>query len=109
MSQVVFITCGVKGIGLAIARQISESGHVVYGTNRNPQQATVRGIHLLPLEFRATKLLSGWSIRSSMKPGRLIFSIHNAGYGLYVAAEDTTIEELHAQMDANICGAIFVM
>lgn len=109
MSQVVFITGGTKGIGLAIARQLSTAGHTVYGTSRNPQQTAAQGIHLLPLDVTDDQAVTQTVRRIIDEAGKIDILINNAGYDLYGTAEDTTMEELHAQMDTNFYGAVRVI
>jgi NAD(P)-dependent dehydrogenase (short-subunit alcohol dehydrogenase family) len=51
------------------------------------------------------------SVRSAIaqviaEAGRLDVLVNNAGYDLYGAAEDTPLEDLQAQVDANFLGAV---
>ncbi|MEM6283084.1 MAG: SDR family oxidoreductase [Chloroflexota bacterium] len=109
MSQVVFITGGTKGIGLVIARQLSEQGYTVYGTSRKPQQSTAHGIHLLPLDVTDAEAVTRTVDQIIDEAGKIDIVINNAGYDLYGTAEDTTMQELHAQMDTNFYGAVRIM
>lgn len=108
MSQVIFITGASKGIGLEIARQLQAQGHTVYGTSRNPEKSGVQDVRLLPLDVTDGQAVSQVISQVLNEAGHIDVLINNAGYDLYGTAEDTTMEELHAQMDTNFYGAVRV-
>lgn len=106
MSKVILITGASKGIGLEIARQLQAQGHVVYGTSRNPNKSDVQDIRLLKLDVQDDTAVTDVVQQVLNENGRIDVLINNAGYDLYGTAEDTSMEELHAQMDTNFYGLV---
>jgi NAD(P)-dependent dehydrogenase (short-subunit alcohol dehydrogenase family) len=105
MGHVILISGASRGIGLITARLLHERGHRVFGTARKPE-ASGFPFRMLPLD-----VTDGSSVRDAVaqvvaEAGRLDVLINNAGYDIYGAAEDTSLDELRAQMDANFLGAV---
>jgi short-subunit dehydrogenase len=95
----ILIVGASKGIGLETAQQLRQSGHTVIGTSRNPSSDS-----LLPLDI--TDDLSIEHFMSLMAGRKLDAMVYCAGYDLYSAAEDTSMDDLQAQLDANFLGAV---
>ncbi len=108
MSQVVLITGASKGIGLEIARRLQSDGFNVYGTSRNPEKSGIKDIRLLQMDVTNDETVTQVIQQVMLETGRIDILINNAGYDLYGTAEDTTMEELHAQMDTNFYGTVRV-
>jgi NAD(P)-dependent dehydrogenase (short-subunit alcohol dehydrogenase family) len=106
MGQVILLAGASKGIGLATARRLMGDGHTIYGTSRKPELADVDDVTLLPLDVRDSTSVAACVDRVLAEAGRIDVLINNAGYDLYGAAEETTLEELHAQMNTNFYGAV---
>ena len=95
MAQVILITGASKGIGLAMARQLQAAGHVIYGTSRNPANANINDVTLVPLDVTDSASVHSCVDTVMQDAGRIDVLINNAGYDLYGAAEDTTFDELY--------------
>lgn len=94
MGHVILISGASRGIGRITARRLHERGHRVFGTARKPE-AGGSPFRMLPLD-----VTDGSSVRAAVaqvvaETGRLDVLINNAGYDLYGAAEDTSLDELH--------------
>lgn len=89
-----------KGIGLETAQQLRQAGHTVIGTSRRPSENS----GLLPLDITEQSSIDHFMSLVEGKP--LDGMVYSAGYDLYSAAEDTSMEALQAQMDANFLGAV---
>ena len=105
MGHVILISGASRGIGLLTARLLHERGHRVFGTARRPEGVNAP-FRMLPLDVTDEE-----SVRSAVatvvaEAGRLDVLVNNAGYDLYGAAEDTPLEALLAQVDANFFGAV---
>jgi short-subunit dehydrogenase len=103
---VVLIAGASKGIGLEIAKYLQIKGHQIFGTSRNPELTAVGAVSMLPLDITRNESVQECVNYVIDAAGRVDVLINNAGYDLYGAAEDTTLEELIAQMDTNFLGAV---
>lgn len=105
MKHVVLISGASRGIGLRTATLLHERGHLVFGTARRPDAAPTP-FRMLPLDVTDAASVQAAVAQVVAEAGRLDVLVNNAGYDLYGAAEDTSIEELQAQLDANFLGAV---
>jgi len=95
----ILIVGASKGIGLVTAQQLRQSGHRVIGTSRNPSDGD-----LLPLDVTDEGSIDHFM---SLLEGELLDGmVYSAGYDLYSAAEDTSMDDLQAQLEANFLGAV---
>lgn len=106
MSKVILITGASKGIGLEMARLLQKQGHTIYGTSRKPEKSSVTDIRLLPLDVTDAQSVQQCVDAVVQEAGRIDVLINNAGYDIYGAAEDTTFDELQAQVDTNFYGTV---
>jgi NAD(P)-dependent dehydrogenase (short-subunit alcohol dehydrogenase family) len=106
-SKIWLITGVSGGFGRAIAEQVAHSGDIVFGTLRKTAQIEefndlvpgktfgleldVNDHHRIPLII--THILDQF--------GRIDYLINNAGYGLFGAVEELTMEEARQQMETN--------
>ena len=104
MSKTVLITGASKGIGLTIAERLHAKGFTVYGTSRAPSSNQV--FKMLPLEVSNDESVQACVNRVLAQSGKIDALINNAGYDLFGAAEETTLEELLAQLETNFVGAV---
>lgn len=95
----ILIVGASKGIGLATAQALGRRGHTVIGTSRKPADN-----RLLPLDVTDSDSIHQLITRIKGQPVDAM--IYNAGYDLYSAAEDTTMDDLMMQLDANFLGAV---
>jgi NAD(P)-dependent dehydrogenase (short-subunit alcohol dehydrogenase family) len=111
----ILITGASSGIGRATARRFAARGWRVFASMRRPEAAD---------ELRAEARDKGWSLETPVldvtRPeevdaavtsllaatgGRLDVLVNNAGYYAYGALEDTSPDELRAQLETNVLGA----
>lgn len=105
MQPTILITGASKGIGLAIGERLHAAGYRVFGTSRNPT-AEHTPFPLLALDVTSPESVQACINAVIAAAGRIDVLINNAGYDLYGAAEETDMDTLHAQMDANFYGAV---
>lgn len=105
MGHVILISGASRGIGLITARLLHERGHRVFGTARKPE-AGGSPFRMLPLDVTDDASVRAAVAQVVAEAGHLDVLINNAGYDIYGAAEDTSLDELQAQMDANFLGAV---
>ncbi|WP_026896783.1 oxidoreductase [Daejeonella oryzae] len=106
-SKIWFITGVSGGLGRALAREAAESGDIVFGTLRKPEQVEefnqlvsgkTFGLELdVNDHSRADQLIT--HVRDQF--GRIDILVNNAGYGLFGAIEEVSIEEARQQMETN--------
>jgi short-subunit dehydrogenase len=100
--KTVLITGASSGIGLQTAKQLSAKGYKVFGTSRNP-----KANQELPFKMLALDVNNDNSAKACLEQvGQVDILINNAGYDIYGSAEETTIEELRAQMETNFFGTV---
>jgi short-subunit dehydrogenase len=107
-----FITGVSGGLGHALAREVAKGGDVVVGTLRRSEQL---------LDFE--KLVPGRTFAAQLDVndhrhhdfviqrimdefGRIDVLVNNAGYGLFGAIEEVTLEEARSQMETNFFSAL---
>jgi short-subunit dehydrogenase len=96
---VILIIGASKGIGLETAQLLRQAGHTVIGTCRKPSNDG-----LLPLDVTDKSSIDHFM---SLLQGQVLDGmVYSAGYDLYAAAEDTSMDDLRAQVDANFLGAV---
>lgn len=103
---VILVTGASTGIGQAIARQLSDKGHCVYGTSRSSRESA--SFHWLKLD-----LLSGRSIQDAVhtiirKEGRIDVLINNAGLSMISSVEEGPMESVNKVMNANFAGTLIL-
>jgi short-subunit dehydrogenase len=100
--KTVLITGASSGIGLETAKQLSSKGYKVFGTSRKP-----KANQELPFKMLALDVNDDASAQACLEQvGQVDILINNAGYDIYGSAEETTLEELRAQMETNFFGAV---
>ncbi|MFY0252541.1 oxidoreductase [Chitinophaga sp. 30R24] len=107
MSNVVLITGASSGIGKATAALLAKSGYTVYGAARR-----VEGMNdLLPLGVKPiamdvsvdTSIVEG--VNHILKEeGRIDLLVNNAGFGLYGAVEEVSMQDARYQLEVNVIG-----
>lgn len=114
MTKVWFVTGSSKGFGRAFVEAALERGDRVAATARNPEMindlSEKFGDAVLPLALDVTNEAQvSQAVREAhTKFGRLDVVINNAGYGLFGAAEETTLQQHRDQMETNYFGAVSV-
>jgi NAD(P)-dependent dehydrogenase (short-subunit alcohol dehydrogenase family) len=114
--KVAVVTGSSSGIGYATAMQLARSGYLTFATMRNPAKGTelVKAAENenLPVRVEQLDVTDTNSINNFMarigSAGRIDVLVNNAGYGLFGALEDLSIEEIRAQYETNFFGLIMV-
>ena len=109
-----FITGSSTGFGRALAERVLERGDRVVATARRPE--TVEDlVERYPERALALRLdvtdpaqVKGAVSAAIERFGRLDVVVNNAGYGLFGGVEEVTEEQLRAQFETNVFGALAV-
>ncbi len=104
LNQVVLLTGGSSGIGLATAKALAEAGCRVYEISRKPAEHP--GITHLTGD-----VTDEGSIRKAVEQvlaeqGRIDILVNNAGFGISGAVEFTEPEEAKRQLEVNFFGMV---
>jgi NAD(P)-dependent dehydrogenase (short-subunit alcohol dehydrogenase family) len=114
MTQVWLITGGSRGLGRALAEAVLAAGHKLLATARNPTQlaglnakygGNVRTFALDVTDPRAARDAVAAAVETF---GRLDVLVNNAGYGDIGSIEDTSLDDIRAQVETNLFGVINV-
>lgn len=113
--KVWFITGSSTGFGRASAEEVLAQGHKVVATARKPETLsdlvmqypeTARGLRLDVTD----KDTVSQAVEEAVKEfGRIDVLVNNAGYGLMGALEEASDEQIRAQFETNVFGALNVM
>jgi len=113
-APVVLITGASSGIGHAAARRFAALGWRVWASMRRPEKGEALRLEARergwPLETPALDVTDDSSVAGAVAQvlaatgGRLDLLINNAGYYALGACEDTTADELRAQLETNVIG-----
>ena len=115
MSKTWFITGASSGLGLEMTRQLLDQGHKVVATIRHPEALTqlkrVFGerLDVVPLDLVKPESISSAVESAFERHERIDVIVSNAGYGLFGAAEELTIEEIDRQIATNLVGSIHLI
>ncbi|MEE9284299.1 MAG: SDR family oxidoreductase [Dehalococcoidia bacterium] len=109
--QVVLITGATRGIGRATALHLARRGHRVVATGRNEEllasldgeaQEASLPITVSPMDVTDAAAVQGVVARTIEDSGRIDALVNNAGYGLWGALEDQTLDEVRALFETNV-------
>lgn len=109
MPSTIFITGSSTGLGRATALLFASRGWQVIATMRRPEAETelrnVPGITLLPLDVTKPEQITA-AAHAALALGPVDVLFNNAGYGLAGPFEATTDEQLEAEVETNLLGAM---
>jgi NAD(P)-dependent dehydrogenase (short-subunit alcohol dehydrogenase family) len=112
------VTGSSTGNGFETSLMLARNGFYTYATMRNLDKSkTITDIARkdgLPLEVLQLDVTEDKSVKDAIdtilgKRGRIDVVVNNAGYDVFGAVEDLSVEELKAQFETNFFGAIRVM
>jgi len=103
--MIVLITGISSGFGLAMARQFSEDGHIVYGTVRREVEE-LPGVHYLHADVRDNEQVKAAVSAVIFEQGHIDVLVNNAGMGIGGPIEFTSEEDFKLQMDTNFMGQV---
>lgn len=108
-----FLITGVSsGLGQAFATAALQAGHVVIGTVRNAQAASAHEAlapgraHALMLDVTDFDAVAAQVPDAERRFGAVDVLVNNAGYGQEGVVEESSIDDLRRQFDANVFGAV---
>lgn len=116
--DIAIVTGSSTGIGLETSLLLARNGFYTYATMRNLHKSNnikkIANDEGLPLEVLPLDVDSDESVLKTMreildKEKKIDVLVNNAGYGLFGALEDLTIDEIKMQFDTNLLGAIRTM
>lgn len=113
MGKKIWVVTGVSGgLGRALAMAVAGKGDIVYGTLRKKEQVEEFNQLYPGLTFglmmdvnNATQISAGIH-QVIAAHGKIDVLVNNAGYGLFGAVEEVSMEESRAQMETNFFGAL---
>jgi NAD(P)-dependent dehydrogenase (short-subunit alcohol dehydrogenase family) len=106
-SKIWLITGVSGGLGRALAHEVARQGDIVFGTIRKPEQVEefnqlVHGkTFALELDVNDHSRIDILIAHILDQFGRLDVLVNNAGYGLFGAIEEVSMEEARGQMETN--------
>ncbi|MHB9782729.1 SDR family NAD(P)-dependent oxidoreductase [Streptococcus sp. 10F2] len=115
MKKVLFVTGASKGIGLEVAVAALEKGYRVVATSRNAETLTEKVLARVPevgSDFLALEMLFAEdSIQAAVAQvldhfGRIDVLVNNAGYGIFGALEEFSLDEIRKNFDVNVFGLL---
>ena len=104
---VALVTGASSGIGFATASLLAERGLRTFGTSRDPaKRPAPKGVEMLQLDVRSDE-----SVRSTIadvvaRAGQIDVLVNNAGFGLFGAVEETSLDEARGQFETNFWGTV---
>lgn len=107
-SNRIWLITGVSGgLGRALAKEAALQGEIVYGTLRKPEQIASFN-ELVPgktfgiqLDVNNHEQIKSVLEQIITQAGRLDVLVNNAGYGLFGAIEELSMDEARMQMETN--------
>ena len=115
--KVAVITGSSSGIGYATSLLLAKSGFYTYASARNiDKSASLQSIadaERLPLKLIQLDVTDDGSVEDAIKKivlekGRIDVLVNNAGYGLFGAFEELSLDEIKAQFETNFFGVVRV-
>jgi NAD(P)-dependent dehydrogenase (short-subunit alcohol dehydrogenase family) len=115
--KVAIVTGSSSGIGYSTSLLLARKGFYTYASARNiDKSANLQSIvdaERLPLKLIRLDVTDDRSVKDAverivLEKGRIDVLVNNAGYGLFGAFEDLSIDEIKAQFETNFFGVIRV-
>ncbi len=115
MKKILLVTGASKGIGLEVAVAALEKGYRVVATSRNAFTLTEKVLARVPeagADFLAIEMaFTEESIQAAVAQvldqfGRIDVLVNNAGYGIFGALEEFSLEEVRENFDVNVFGLL---
>lgn len=107
MKKVIVITGASSGMGKTTAKTLISEGHIVYGAARrleNMQDLVEVGGHAIGMDITVEADIQAAVDRVLKEQGRVDVLVNNAGYAIYGAVEQISIEDARRQFEVNLFG-----
>jgi len=107
MSKVVLITGASSGMGKITAKHLIKQGHIVYGAARrleNMSDLVDLGGHAIGMDITDEVQIQAAIDRIFSEQNRIDVLVNNAGYAVYGAVEQVSIDEARRQFEVNLFG-----
>src|SRR5205823_5340559 len=117
MQKVAIVTGSSSGIGYATSLMLARNGLYTYASvrdiNKSASLESVANTEKLPLKPIQLEVTDDRSVKHALEKimsekGRIDVLVNNAGYGLFGAFEDLSLDEIKAQFETNFFGVIRV-
>ena len=115
--KVAIVTGSSSGIGYATSLMLARNGFYTYASVRNSNKSTslqsTADAEKLPLKLIQLDVTDDRSVNDAIEKivsekGRIDVLVNNAGYGLFGAFEDLSLDDIKAQFETNFFGVIRV-
>jgi NAD(P)-dependent dehydrogenase (short-subunit alcohol dehydrogenase family) len=115
--KVAIVTGSSSGIGYATSLMLARKGFYTYASARNIDKSanlqSIANAERLPLKLIQLDVTDDSSVKAALEKivlekGRIDVLVNNAGYGLFGAFEDLSLDEIKAQFETNFFGVIRV-
>lgn len=115
--KVAIVTGSSSGIGYATSLMLARKGFYTYASARNIDKSanleSIANAERLPLKLIQLDVTDDISVKDAiekivLEKGRIDVLVNNAGYALFGAFEDLSLDEIKAQFDTNFFGVIRV-
>ncbi len=107
MNKTILITGASSGMGKETAKHLIKEGHIVYGAARrveSMEDLVENGGHAIKMDMTNEETIIQGVEQVIKEQGKIDVLINNAGYAIYGAVEDTTMEDARRQFEVNIFG-----
>ena len=107
MQKVILITGASSGIGKETAKTLIAEGHIVYGAARRVekmQDLVDAGGHAIGMDITHEPQIQSAVDRVLSEQSRIDVLINNAGYAVYGAVEEISLDDARRQFDVNLFG-----
>src|SRR5919206_4736770 len=117
MQKVAIVTGSSSGIGYTTSLMLARNGFYTYASARNINKSaslqSTADAERLPLKLIQLDVTDDRSVKAAVEQivsekGRIDVLVNNAGYGLFGAFEDLSVDEIKAQFEPNFFGVIRV-
>jgi len=115
--KVAIVTGSSSGIGYATSLMLARKGFYTYASVRNTNKSasleSIANAERLPLKLIQLDVTDDSSVKDAvekivLEKGRIDVLVNNAGYGLFGAFEELSLDEIKAQFETNFFGVIRV-
>jgi NAD(P)-dependent dehydrogenase (short-subunit alcohol dehydrogenase family) len=117
MQKVAIVTGSSSGIGYETSLMLARNGFYTYASvrdiNKSATLESVADTEKLPLKPIRLEVTDDNSVKNAIErvvseKGRIDVLVNNAGYGLFGAFEDLSLDEIKSQFETNFFGVIRV-